>query len=628
MEEWVGALWHRAVNRAASREHAAARVALEEVRPLLGVLFRAAGGDAATRLAPAGEVATALGRGARGWLQRVAGAGQRAALAQWSPGVLALPPTLAVFAERALNRDLYLWLAAQAACWQPQHGWLADNRAATVLALQRFPGLSERHARLLDAHLAQRPAADSSPAEAAVQAALRGQPVCAPALRAEQVAPVWLWLDGQPGADDTTAPRATPDPARRRDERAAAVPQDELRHRARRARDETGRAPLLMPFRAEALFGWADHLRADRARDDEPDEQALAAANDLNTLAIAPDGDACAARVKFDLDLPSAAADDQVLDDGLLLPEWDHRRGLLRQDHCRVQTLVARPGTPFTPGPALRATAQRVRRRLEVINAAPAWRRGQAQGERIDVDAWVRHSAAAGAHNAEPPVYAERQTSDRHLATLLLADLSLSTDAWVGGAAAPARWRPGAAPVVSTASAGQGERRVIDIVRDALYVFGEALSATGDAFEMLGFSSVRRQHVRIQHLKGFAEPWNQAVRDRVGAVKPGFYTRMGAAVRFATQRLQQRPERQRLLLLLTDGKPNDLDVYEGRYGLEDTRHALHAARAAGLTPFCVTIDARAEDYLPHLFGRGGWTLVRRPAELPARLAQVRALLGR
>ena len=118
------------------------------------------------------------------------------------------------------------------------------------------------------------------------------------------------------------------------------------------------------------------------------------------------------------------------------------------------------------------------------------------------------------------------------------------------------------------------------------------------------------------------------MRDRIGAIKPGYYTRLGAAIRHATQRLQARPERQRLLLVLTDGKPNDLDIYEGRYGLEDTRHAVQAARAAGLQPFCVTIDEQAHDYLPFLFGSQGWTLVRRPQELVARLAQVYARLTR
>ena len=110
---------------------------------------------------------------------------------------------------------------------------------------------------------------------------------------------------------------------------------------------------------------------------------------------------------------------------------------------------------------------------------------------------------------------------------------------------------------------------------------------------MLGFSSVRRQHVRMQHLKGFDdETWSREAQARVGAIKPGYYTRMGAALRHATARLALRPERQRLLLILTDGKPNDLDVYEGRWGLGTRATPCTGARGR-LLPFCLSIDEEA-----------------------------------
>jgi len=103
---------------------------------------------------------------------------------------------------------------------------------------------------------------------------------------------------------------------------------------------------------------------------------------------------------------------------------------------------------------------------------------------------------------------------------------------------------------------------------------------------------------------------------------------MGAAIRYATLLLWEEPAEQRLLLLLTDGKPNDLDCYEGRYGAEDTRNAILEARQAGLQPFCVTIDEQAEDYLPHLFGSDGFVLIRRPTELPKQLPLLYARLTR
>jgi nitric oxide reductase NorD protein len=361
---------------------------------------------------------------------------------------------------------------------------------------------------------------------------------------------------------------------------------------------------MMMFFRAESLLTWGEFVRVNRATDDDENPDAQRAADDMDQLAITSDGRAGAARVRFDLDLPSAAVDDLPLGPGLTLPEWDFKARRLRPDHCAVQTYVARDAPAFVPTPALARTARRVQRRMELLRSAPRWQRAQPDGDELDLDAWVRQ-VPEGRRDESPPVFARRVRDERSLATLLLADLSLSTDAHLNAS-----------------------QRVIDVVRDAMQVFGEALAASGDAFEMLGFSSVRRQHVRIQQLKTFDEPFGARVRSRIAAIKPGYYTRMGAALRLATRHLGMRPERQRLLLLLTDGKPNDLDVYEGRYGLEDTREAVREARRAGLTPFAVSIDEQAQHYLPHLFGAQGFVQLRRPADLPLALARLWVRLAR
>jgi nitric oxide reductase NorD protein len=608
MEEWIGQWWHRIVTKAAEPERTEVRVTLEEMRRSIALLYRAGGGDAAVRVAP---VADSRHGGPRGWLQRLAGSDIRVPMPVLDWETLALPAQVAVFDERELNRELYLWLAALAAVFEPTGDWVADNRAATARALQRFAGLRSRHARLTQAHLAQRPTlsslrADAVPFEAAVQAALRGDDHGPLFVAPSQVAPVWLWLT----TGLRNAPTSTPSSSDGTGERPDGSPDAESKQRRRSVRVEQkdARNPLLVAPRTESINSWSELIRLDRGSDDEVDPNATAAANDMDTLSLARGEQTTASRIKFDLDLPSASADDLPLGPGRKTPEWDWRRGVLQADHCSVQCSVARPGAPYVPPQALRATARRVRRRLEVLRAAPRWQKGQTSGDEFDMDAWVRfqtESQGGVQHTDSPPVYIRRQRGERSLATLLLADLSLSTDAYATDHA-----------------------RVIDVIRDALYVFGEALSGTGDAFEMLGFSSVRRQHVRIQHIKGFGEGWNDTVRSRVGALKPGFYTRMGAALRDSTRRLGARPERQRLLLVLTDGKPNDLDVYEGRYGLEDTRHAVQEARDAGLIPFCVTIDHEAHDYLPMLFGSQGYALVRRPQDLVQRLTQAWVTLAR
>ena len=144
----------------------------------------------------------------------------------------------------------------------------------------------------------------------------------------------------------------------------------------------------------------------------------------------------------------------------------------------------------------------------------------------------------------------------RDLATLLLVDVSLSTDAWIDG------------------------RRVLDVEKEALTA-GLRARACGDAFAIHTFSSRTRREVKVEAVKSFEERIGEPVRKRIAALRPGQYTRIGAALRHATSLLSQRPERHRLLLLLSDGKPNDLDHYEGRHGIEDTRKAVLEARGKG-----------------------------------------------
>jgi len=253
----------------------------------------------------------------------------------------------------------------------------------------------------------------------------------------------------------------------------------------------------------------------------------------------------------------------------------------------------------------LTTTARRLRQQFEALAQNRTWLRGLPEGSDVDLDAYLRFMTdrLAGGQCEAQGVYREYRRSQRDLACLLLADLSLSTDAAVNM-----------------------ETRVVDVIRDSLYLFAEALSVVGDRFAMYGFSSRRRNHVRFNAIKNFDESYSDVTRGRIAAVRPGYYTRMGAALRYATRLLEKQRAARQLLLILTDGKPNDLDEYEGRYGIEDTRHALHEARQKGLTPFCVTIDRKAGDYLPHLFGPGHYVVIRRPDELPQQLPLLYARL--
>jgi nitric oxide reductase NorD protein len=362
----------------------------------------------------------------------------------------------------------------------------------------------------------------------------------------------------------------------------------------------------LVTIRMENILTVGEFVKVDRSPDDEDDlDRAAAAAQDMDRIAVTRNSRAAAARLKFDLDLPAEAYDDQVVGEGIRLPEWDWKRQRLQPDHCRIVPLLARDAQPCALPGHLRRTAKRLRQLFQALAPARVWHRGQPDGPEIDLDAYLRFATdrAAGAGIAADGLYRAPRRGDRDLACLLLADLSLSTDTWV-----------------------DDHHRVIDVIRDSLFLFGESLAATGDRFGIYGFSSRRRDPVRVHVLKGFDERYGSAVRGRIQAIRPGYYTRMGAAVRYGTTLLEVQPAGRRLLLLLSDGKPNDLDKYEGRYGIEDTRQAVLAARRRGLQPYCVTVDERGNDYLPHLFGSDGYTVIRRPSELPRRLPALYARL--
>ena len=244
-----------------------------------------------------------------------------------------------------------------------------------------------------------------------------------------------------------------------------------------------------------------------------------------------------------------------------------------------------------------------MRRQFEALRPRRQILHGQPDGEELDLSALVRSLAdrRAGAPGSDR-VHSAARTVQRDLAVLVLVDVSLSTDSWVL------------------------DRRVLDVEKEALLALAGGLDACGDEHAILTFTSRRREAVWVRTVKGFEEPLGATVIRRIRALKPGHYTRMGAAVRHATRRLAERPHGHRLLLLLTDGKPNDADHYEGRYAIEDTRMAIREARRAGCKVFGITVDREARDYFPYLFGPGAYAIFpdisRLPIALPAIYRQV------
>jgi nitric oxide reductase NorD protein len=603
MEEFIGKLWHNWVTRTAAGHYPDAAVTLADVEKRPASCSAPSVVIPASRWLPPPSKRTApAAAGCSDWPAQT-NASLRA-------GAMPKPcacPEIAAFPEKSLNRDLYLWLAALAASdVAPTQPWFVRNQLASRTALERYPGLNQRYRRLVAAHLAGRIdpdtlQADEAAQEHAIRQALQqpGSVTALPPLntvKSTPPQPVLLWLIGADTIDNGVK-LADPNETLPREGSGGNTENAKEAHKAEQVETPDNKNPMLAMFRAESLPTWAEYVRVNRAYDDNEDPNASDAARDLDKLSLTRDGETAKSRVKFDLDLPSAAEDDTPIGPGISQPEWDYRKNVMQPAHCLIVPMMARDAGQAALPPELAATARKLRGQFAALAPQRRWLKGQPDGPELDVDSCVRnHADRASGHTPEAGGYLAQARCERDLACLLLADLSMSTDA----------------PISDS-------HRIVDVIRDSLLLFSEALTATGDRFGIYGFSSLRRQNIRFHLLKDFNGKYDAAARARILAIKPGFYTRMGAAIRQSASILAEQPASRRLLLIITDGKPNDLDIYDSRYGIEDTRMAVHEARRLGLTPFCVTIDSEAGAYLPYLFGPAGFCVIRKPEELPSRL---------
>ncbi len=277
--------------------------------------------------------------------------------------------------------------------------------------------------------------------------------------------------------------------------------------------------------------------------------------------------------------------------------EWDHGRQHYRKNWCVMRE---RDVTPVYDG-FVAATLQRhsglvahLRRSFEAMRDEERLLKRQVYGDGVDIDALVE--ALADAHDGSEMsdrLFTRLHRVERDIAVAFMVDMSGSTRGWINEAE-----------------------------REALLLLCEALEALGDRYAIYGFSGVTRKRCELYRIKRFDEPYGAEVRARISGVRAQDYTRMGFAIRHLTQLLNETGARTRLLITLSDGKPDDYSDYRGVYGIEDTRRALLEARRSGIHPFCITIDEHGPEYLPHMYGAVNYTLVNEVRQLPFKVAEI------
>ena len=288
---------------------------------------------------------------------------------------------------------------------------------------------------------------------------------------------------------------------------------------------------------------------------------------------------------------------------GIHYQEWDTYAGVNRPEAVTVHDEPAAEGGIEWAEETLASHAaivRQVRARFGLLRARRTRLRAQRSGDELDLDACVRAMVDLRMRRAPSDrLYMHDLPARRTLAIALLVDVSGSTRA--------------------TISDGQS---ILDVERMTVLLASEALDALGDPYAVLAFSGCGAHDVQIRTVKRFTGDGADVVRRRIAGLTPMDNTRLGAAVRHATAVLNAQPAEQRLLLIVSDGKPNDVYGYQGAYAIEDSRRALADARSSGVHAFCLTVDREETEYLPHLFGASGYRVLRSPEQLPSALLRV------
>ncbi|SDR33767.1 VWA domain-containing protein [Pseudovibrio sp. Tun.PSC04-5.I4] len=628
-EEAVGKLWHDyASSLGAPVPHGDMEVELAKLRTSVQMVFRGLGGDAKVEVTAAPATASSYRMPVKRKLGNFA---ETVFLTEFDGERLRLPPVLGVFPSAQMNRVHYIWLAAFAASCEIDH-LPVDPLQADVLALamakqaiervwKNCSGLHEFFRQACDFILQTRKRPSLPEWEAAIEAIIL-ELLGGPKASTSSSAAIREAMDSVEGREKLLAPRGyctfAPVPIwiaceqvsgergeERSDEQAPPTPQganvNSKRKGKREKREQADRTDSFIVHRFEAILSWVESMNLNRDVDDDDEKNAQKAADDQDYISLSKNKKKAATRLRLHLDLSPEDADHERLSDKYTYPEWDHRKRTYLEDHCRVLEKDAVPDfdSVLLTDPYHKRRIRQVKRQFEALRPKRIMQLRQAEGAELDLDALVTAQVDLKASGyASDRIFQDARAVERDLSVAMLLDTSRSTESSVGNSS------------------------VIEIAGAALAALAGGVDASGDHLGIWGFSSLKRDRVFVNKAKGFQDPMNNEVIAKIGSLKPCYYTRLGAAIRHTTAQLALQQTQRKLLIVLTDGKPNDLDHYEGIHGIEDSHMAVREARKLGMSVHGVIVDEDGQDWFARIFGKGGFTLFPNPERLTRALPDI------
>jgi nitric oxide reductase activation protein len=284
--------------------------------------------------------------------------------------------------------------------------------------------------------------------------------------------------------------------------------------------------------------------------------------------------------------------------------EWDYAIALERPAWCTLLERQAPSADPRIIDEVLERNRDTVNRLTSLIKAAqiqrPLKQRRQLEGDKLDLDASITAMVdLRSGRTPDPRVHERRGRSSRDLAVLVLLDLSQSTNDYV--------------PSAGTT--------VLKLAREATALVSDAMEKIGDTFAIHGFDSNGRHEVEYYRFKDFDEPYDEQARGRLAGMTGQLSTRMGTALRHAGFFLRNQRAARKLILLITDGEPHDIDVHDRKYLVFDAKHAVEEQTRYGIATYCISLDPRADEYVRRIFGVRNYLVLdhlrRLPEKLPA-----------
>ena len=584
-EESIGKVWDKFLNKKVNKFHESERVYFTDISKSLILFYHLLGGEKGKDLQITDK--RYIER-TRTLLEKISFFGNEFFLTWQDEKSIYLPASFAYFQTKEQNEMLYYWLVAMVTRVEiTSENLKEENLNAVAYLTNRYSGFELFYNRATDFLAQQFEQLDfiKSFEDKNNEDLINNYPN-----------PMWIYppILSKTRVSDTKEEEE----AQRREQEKDKVDTLEMKKQANEV-DDKHETDGFLAFLPESLMSIFEQVNVDRMEDDSFDEDALYHAEDLDEITLGKKQANLSARIKMDLDLQPDMTEIYPLGKGHLIDEWDYRKKDYLINYVRIKPQVTLNVVPIELPKRLKKTVRKIQGELDLLELDRIKNDRLPYGDEINIDTWIDYSGHQNKSMHHQNFYTTYEKKTRDISTLILADVSLSTEGGI-----------------------TQEVRIINVIKDGLMVFSEAMEKLQDKFAIYSFSSLQNKKVYFNIIKNFKDKYNDLIRGRIDSMQPHYYTRLGAAIRESAKILDKQQSSTKLLLIISDGKPNDEDRYDGRYGIEDTKKAIEELKKKGIISFCITVDIDAKDYLSYLFGRNGYAVVRDGQKLPKVIPEV------